>query len=241
MHCALDEPGIYHPVKQSVLEPDDLAAGVGRALERMTTKAAMQRLRADYPWPNKPPSVPLDFANGWLDASTAGLLASSLSPDTSLVVEMGSWLGLSTRFIAERAPRANVVAIDHWRGSAEHVASPECAAMLPALYDTFLANCWHHRERIYPLRMPTLDGLRVLHGRGLKPDVAYVDADHSYDGVAGDLRCLLSCFPETTIVGDDWNQFPSVRQAVTDVAASFGVRVETSGNAYRIQGRRRGK
>lgn len=42
------------------------------------------------------------------------------------------------------------------------------------LYETFLINLWPHKDRVVPLRMTTLQGLRMLHAAGVKPDIIYI-------------------------------------------------------------------
>src|SRR5690606_40474206 len=68
----------------------------------------------------------------------ARLLSRFLSPQSVLVVELGSWLGKSTRFLLRQAPHATVVAIDHWKGSAEHQRRHR--HRLISLYETFLVD-----------------------------------------------------------------------------------------------------
>jgi methyltransferase family protein len=189
-------------------------------------------LRDEYPWPAAPPDVPVRPQQGWLHDSTRELLALLLSDRTRLVVELGSWLGLSTRYIADRAPRASIVAIDHWRGSPEH-QQDQYAPLLPILYETFLRNCWDYRQQIVPLRTSTQDGLRLLSSRGVAPELIYVDADHGYDAARADVALACDLFPSAVVVGDDWD-WDSVRQAVVDEARQRGRRVEVHGVAWRL-------
>jgi hypothetical protein len=83
--------------------------------------AAMRKLSKLQPWPEQRPddAAPGEEA-GWLGAGSEVMLAQSLSAKTKLVIELGAWLGLSTRYIADAAPNATVVSVDHWKGSAEH-------------------------------------------------------------------------------------------------------------------------
>ncbi len=181
----------------------------------------VENLRHAYPWPEDRPNVPAREREGWLFPSTQEMLARFLSSDTKLVVELGSWLGLSTRFIAGRAPRATVIAIDHWKGSPEHERDPALRDLLPVLYETFLANCWNERARIVPIRTGTIEGLQRVAGFGLVPDVIYVDADHAYEAVAADLAAIERLFPSAIIVGDDWN-WEGVRRAASEHGARTG-------------------
>ena len=179
--------------------------------------------------PRAAPFPPRD----WLVAGTQELLARSASPTTRLVVEVGSWLGRSTRFLAGRAPNAHIVAIDHWLGSAEHRQDAELAPWLPQLYETFLAECWDYRHQIIPVRANSLEGMRRVAEAGLEPDLVYIDADHSFHAVYADVTAALDLFPQATIVGDDWD-WESVRSAVLRILAERRLSCERLDNGWRI-------
>ncbi|MGO8745687.1 MAG: class I SAM-dependent methyltransferase [Thermoguttaceae bacterium] len=203
------------------------AAPVGRS-------DGLEKLAAQHPWPSLPPQTPANKEHGWLLDSTREMLAASLSAQPRVIVELGSWLGLSTRFIADCAPCGTVIAIDHWKGGPDHQDREEYRAMLPHLYETFLASCWEYRGRIIPVRASTIEGLREVAGYGVRPDLIYLDADHTYDAVKRDLEEALALFPSARIVGDDWT-WQSVREAVTAVCAERGLTVIGSGNAWQIE------
>jgi hypothetical protein len=190
---------------------------------------AIERLRRAFPWPATRPEVegPIDNA-GWLGDGTDVTLASALSDRTRIVVELGAWLGMSTRYIADRSPSATVISIDHWRGSPEHRTRAEFRSMLPTLYQTFLAQCWPYRDRIIPLQMSTLEGLRTVARFGVEPDVIYVDAEHSYEAVTSELELASELFPRATLVGDDFD-WRGVRDAVQNFARRSGQHVERHG------------
>jgi GT2 family glycosyltransferase/tetratricopeptide (TPR) repeat protein/2-polyprenyl-3-methyl-5-hydroxy-6-metoxy-1,4-benzoquinol methylase len=195
--------------------------------------ARIAALAVDFPWPPAPPVVPLPKDHtGWLADGAASVLAGELGPATRLVVELGSWLGLSTRFIADHAPRAVVVAVDHWQGSREHQENPQWRAMLPTLYEAFLATNWAYRDRVIPLKMSVDEGLPVVAAHGLAPDLVYFDADHEHDAFLGSLECARRFFPDAVLVGDDYDQ-PSVARALAEFAARHGLTVEAAGAAWR--------
>jgi hypothetical protein len=181
----------------------------------------LDAFRQAHPWPEQKPTVAAREREGWLFPSTQEMLSRFLSSNTELVVELGSWLGLSTRFIASRAPRAAVIAIDHWQGSPEHQHDPALRELLPKLYETFLVNCWNDRARIIPVRAGTLQGLERVARSGLQPGCIYLDADHSFEAVSADLQAIQRLFPKAIIVGDDWN-WEGVRRAATDFSNAVG-------------------
>jgi hypothetical protein len=199
----------------------------------MDDEPHLKEFAARFPWPAERPVVPVPPERNWLFPGAREVLAQSLSADTRLVVELGSWTGRSTRYIADLAPHAKVVAVDHWEGSVEHGQDPELVAFLPRLYETFLSECWDYRERIIPVRSKSVEGLQRVRDAGLYPDVVYIDADHGYEGVFADLTTALDAFPEAAIVGDDWD-WESVRTAVEAVAQERGLEVKPHRTAWRI-------
>ncbi len=169
---------------------------------------------------------------GWFNEPQRELMRTELASDVKLVVELGAWLGLSTRFIADQALQARVITIDHWQGSAEHRRDPVCAAMLPTLFEAFIAMNWEYRERITPLRMTTGEGLRMIAAGGLKPDVISIDADHTYDAVSADLSLSHELFPHARLIGDDYDD-PDVCRAVNEFAERHGLTVQPVGTGWR--------
>jgi len=131
------------------------------------------------------------------------------------VVELGSWLGDSTRWFCKWCPEATVVAVDTWLGSTEHLLRRR--SLLPVLHGMFLANCWEHRDRLIPFRNTSLTALNFLHGLGLRPDVVYFDSDHSFWGLLSELETAHKCFPSAVFVGDDFTG-PDVGKAVENFA-----------------------
>lgn len=190
----------------------------------------LHRLAEVNPWPaQRPEDAAPGQEKGWLGAGTEIMLTRSLSPSTRLVVELGAWLGLSTRFIADAAPAATVISVDHWQGSPEHHSEERYAKLLPRLFETFQARCWDYRERIVPLRTTTLDGLQQVAAHGLKPDFIYVDAEHTFEAVTAELHLARQLFPEAALGGDDYD-WKEVRQAVDAFAHKNGMVVDRFGS-----------
>lgn len=194
-----------------------------------TQEQPLARLRRAFPWPAARPELraPIE-APGWFGEGTDQILANTLSPETRLVVELGAWLGMSTRFIADLAPNATVISIDHWEGSSEHKTRSEYRSLLPRLYDTFLALCWRYRDQIIPLRSSTLDGLRTVAEHGLAPGVVFIDAEHSFDAVSSELTLAHELFPNAILVGDDYD-WQGVQKAADEFAAAHGLLLERKG------------
>ncbi len=195
---------------------------------------AIDEIKAKYPWPKKKPNVSPD-GHGWLVSSTARCIKSCLGPKVREIIELGSWIGMSTRFILKNCPGATIYAVDHWKGSPEHYREgrTDTPRRLPILYETFLVNCWEYIDRLVPVRESTTDGLHVLAKMGANPDVIYVDAGHLYKEVTLDLNTAHKLFPRAKLVGDDYLR-KSVRDAVADFAKTNGFKVYSDSNGYRL-------
>jgi hypothetical protein len=171
-------------------------------------------------WPDNVPAAKR-HDHGWLCGDTKALLSEALNDRTSTVVEVGSWLGRSARFILKHAPSAHLYCIDTWQGSDEHKGHAEWSRMLSTLYETFLANMWDAKDRITPIRGRSQNGLRYLAEQGVEPDLVYVDGDHSEQAVYQDLSTAHRLFPSARLVGDDWS-WRSVRCRVSGFLAENG-------------------
>jgi hypothetical protein len=181
-------------------------------------------------FPKEPPAVPA-VDHGWLSPDVMEMLPCALVPNTKVVVELGSWLGKSTRFIADKAPGATIIAIDTWAGSKEHHAMPDCAPLLPVLYETFLKNCWEYRQRMIPVRATSAHGLEILYHQAIVPDLIYVDASHEYPDVLGDVQRAIAFFNSSILCGDDW-KWDGVRKAVTQTVKAGRMKAWAKGNVW---------
>lgn len=184
-------------------------------------------------WPTDKPNVPTN-SHGWFAPCVADRIKSLLSQDMKVVLELGAWMGMSTRFICDQVPQAQVITIDTWAGSTEHQGD----SRLATLYETFLVNCWDYRDQLVPLRMTTKEGMKFLHEQGETPEFIFIDADHSYPGVCADITDALTYWPNIIVVGDDWaygaNEDPAlpVQKAAIDMAKKFGKTVEHHSNGW---------
>jgi SAM-dependent methyltransferase len=182
-------------------------------------QARLRAFAAQYALPTERPSV-LAKEQGWFADENRDVLRELLADGAGVVVELGSWLGVSTRFLADMVPNGVVFAVDHWEGSVEHHTHPHLRHWLPTLYETFLVNCWEYGPRIVPVRETSVTGMRLLHANGVTPDLIYIDASHEYADVRADLETALTLFPVTPLVGDDWG-WDTVSSAVQDAVAAL--------------------
>lgn len=147
------------------------------------------------------------------------------------IIEVGSWLGLSTRFLASHLPdHGKVYAVDTWQGSpleTVHMKDPR----LPYLYQLFLSNVKHAglTHKIVPVRMNSQEAAKAL---SVKADLIYIDAAHDTASVYKD---IMAWYPHLTkqgvMCGDDW-KWKSVQKAVIQAANDLDKTIWTEDNFW---------
>ncbi|KAF3363127.1 Uncharacterized protein PHSC3_000312 [Chlamydiales bacterium STE3] len=136
--------------------------------------------------------------------------------DIHTVIEVGSWLGASTRYIAQKLPEGGrLYAVDTWLGSWSPTQSVyfQNDPRLPYAYQLFLSNTIHAKltQVIIPLRMESNEAAKALN---LQADLIYIDACHEEESVYQDIMAWYPHLNEGGIFcGDDW-LWESVRNGV---------------------------
>lgn len=151
--------------------------------------------------------------------------------DIRVIVEVGSWLGCSTRHLASSLPEGGVLyAVDTWAGSPGeevHMQDPK----LPFLYQQFLSNVIHANltNKIIPIRMKSLEAAKALK---VQADLIYLDGAHDTKSVRED---IANWYPHLkkggVICGDDW-LWESVRKAVIKSAKLLNKKVNSIDNFW---------
>lgn len=191
---------------------------------------ANQSERSSEPWKTRAPrefrplpSVVPRVGNVFAD------VVQSVKP--GVVVEFGSWEGASVlRWCLELRKMgisAHVYCVDTWLGSIEHWRNTSRTGEWsfehlrlesgePQVFETF-CHAIHEfgfQSNVSPLRASTYHGTHYLSLRGVKADLVYVDAGHSFLDVYRDLNLACSLLrDDAVIVGDDW-LWRGVRSAV---------------------------
>jgi cephalosporin hydroxylase len=211
-------------------DPSGSRVGDSQAGDIDSGEQGLAALRRRFPWPTSIPRGVRPYEAGhFLRPQTHAMLQRRLRerrPD--LVVEIGSWLGGSTRVIADISG-AHVIAIDTWLGSAEHQRGTEWdrrhdshREILAQLFDIFAMNCSNYREVITPLRATSLAGLHEVHSHGLRPGLVFIDGAHDKESVAADLRTAHDLFGKNAwIVLDDYGSGESWLRGLEEAANEF--------------------
>jgi len=170
--------------------------------------------------------LPFD-GHGWFtNQSHIDALLSQHKPMT--VIEVGSWLGSSARFMAERLPEGGkLYAVDTWKGSPLediHMRDPR----LPHLYQLFLSNVKHAglTNVIIPIRMDSVEASKAL---DVQADFIYLDAAHDAESVYQD---IIAWYPHLkdggVFCGDDWG-WGSVQEGVIRAADELNLTITQYG------------
>ncbi|WP_458094687.1 class I SAM-dependent methyltransferase [Roseomonas sp. WA12] len=164
-----------------------------------------------------------------------------------LIVEVGTWKGASAIHMAgicqEIGLQAEIVCVDTWLGNWQHWKRTEGTGSradlrmrngFPTLYFQFLSNviATGHQARITPLPLTGVAAAKLFAAYRLRPDLIYIDGDHEYESVIGDLRGWLPLLNEGgMLIGDD-HDFSGVSAAVREVMAEGRYAGEVGGNKF---------
>ena len=185
-------------------------------------------------------NLPFD-PHGWVDGCPElTVLINERQPKH--IAEIGVWLGMTTKYFCSFSFVEDVLCVDHWDPRLIDPQSIDMSLQPPNrvehLYNQFLVNCYRYGiwNRVYPLRMSSLEGAVYCADRGLKFDLIWIDADHSTKCAQEDILAWSALLSPTGILcGDDWNWVGepySVRTAVVDSAAMLGMDVHAAGNFW---------
>lgn len=155
--------------------------------------------------------------DGWFDFMDFYKLIVNLI-DEGEIVEVGSWLGKSSSFmaveIANSKKNIKFNCVDTWQGSEEH--SSHELIVKDLLYKKFLENINPVKDFINPIRKTSLEASKDFKDKSL--DFIFIDAGHSYEDVRDDIAAWYPKLKDGGyIAGHDYSQaWPGVEKAVKE-------------------------
>lgn len=161
---------------------------------------------------------------GWFDFPNLYLFVIN-SFDNAKFVEIGSWLGKSSSFMAVEIANSNkkidFFCVDTWNGSEEH--QNEDIIIKDELFNTFLKNTEPVKNYIKTIRKSSEEASKDFEDNSL--DFIFIDAGHSYEDVKNDLDKWYPKLKENGIIaGHDFSQaWPGVIMAVNEWASKNNV------------------
>lgn len=148
------------------------------------------------------------------------------APKTGAVfVEVGAWRGRSASYmgveIANSGKQIEFHVVDHFEGSAEHIARQEEVIVEHKLFDVFTANTRPVAKYLTVHKANSLDAAEGFADESVT--FLLLDGSHDYDSVLADLRAWYPKVKSgSMIAGDDWTK-PGVRQAVAEFFGGLGI------------------
>ncbi len=146
--------------------------------------------------------------DGWFNIDEGAWLAQQVKnlPPNSRVLEIGSWHGRSSRFIADNlSERSKAVCCDTWCGSSGEPDAHLSAAQREGdhAYSWWICNLWTHvmAGRVVPFRIHSANGAETLShlidkDEMEKFDLIFIDGDHSAEGIKTDVEAWLPLLKE---------------------------------------------
>ena len=176
---------------------------------------------------------------GWMCGDFSKVFENAVSSkDRSIpliVIEVGTWKGLSAITMATILKRLNfidfkIICIDTWLGAPEFwtwgIDDPTRGLSLnlingyPSVFTTFTKNVktLGFSNNIIPLPLSSIQAVDVLNHYKITADIIYIDAAHEYKAVKEDLAAYWSLVKSGGIMlGDDYtNRWPGVIKAVNE-------------------------
>lgn len=109
-------------------------------------------------------------------------------PDESTIVEVGSWKGKSTAYLAveiiNSGKKIQLHSVDTWDGSGEHTTDPYVRTN--TLYQLFMANMSPVMSVVKPIHKRSVDAANDYADNSL--DIVFIDACHDYSCVKEDIQ-----------------------------------------------------
>ncbi|HBT75063.1 TPA: hypothetical protein DEB29_03630 [Candidatus Wolfebacteria bacterium] len=153
---------------------------------------------------------------GWMPQENKDTLAKLIKEhNVKTVIEIGCFLGLSTKFFVEQG--CNVVSIDTFEGAADINRSEEVQKRLPTLYEQFMFNMQELgiADKVHVVRMTSEEAAKPV--RVGKADLIYIDGSHQYEDVKLDIE-LWKDRATKVLCGDDYTPHQEgVRRAVDEL------------------------
>lgn len=160
---------------------------------------------------------------GWMSPEEMHWLAEQAA-EHELIVEIGSYMGRSTRALAD-STAGKVYAVDNFKGPSDVVMTDK---ERDALYGIFTQNLSDliKNQKVVPVKTDHAVLSDVL--EELKPDMVFIDGSHEYVDVVRDIKYWLPKISKEGLICGHDIQHPPVRQAVTELVKDFKTAASTS-------------
>ena len=169
------------------------------------------------------------FSHGWLATDTAVNLATALRAyRPKNVLELGSWYGLSSRFILQEEGSKGIetfITVDFFKNTAFNKWKLEDVTPLDKMYlnhprfESFYATqeaVSTDAGKVFMLRANVHDAVEIVHALDQPLDLIFIDAEKDTTRLLSLLEKIQRLYPQAVVVGDDLG-FASVKAAVAQL------------------------
>jgi hypothetical protein len=185
---------------------------MGRATKGRIVRASIEDIHiVPQTWPKTKPDYEQEFVGWWQEAHEEMFDTTGFPPKQ--ILEVGSFLGQSTQYMAERWPEAHITCVDNWSCKLSDSWAEKLAKYLEDPYNRFLANMWDYRDRITIVKENDPPATFLLAVDGFYPDLVYLDGSHEFNDVIYQLYICGAYWPTAVVMGDDYN-FTDVQRAI---------------------------
>lgn len=186
----------------------------------MNNKDQIKILKKKFKFDKEEPKIKKNFRQNWFSEDNQTMLLKYIkkfcNKKESIILELGTWMGRSAFFSSKYITEDSVViCVDHWRGDIS-IGKEYKNKESELLYKQFIINLWEYRNKIIPVRMDGNVAIKLLYEMGIKPDLIYLDMDHSYESVIINLKNINRYYPDVPLVGDDFYHYEGVKRAVME-------------------------
>ena len=160
---------------------------------------------------------------GWFNFQSVYNEAVEKAKDGSVLVEIGSWKGKSSAYMAEIIKESGkditFYCVDTWAGSEEHVNDPDIKN--GTLYEVFLNNMKPLEGFYKPMRLDSLKAAKTFKNKSL--DFVFIDAAHDYENVINDINAWKPKVIKGGILSGHDIDHPPLRKAVQELLPGYKV------------------
>jgi predicted O-methyltransferase YrrM len=146
--------------------------------------------------------------NGWMNESTELPWLAEQAQKHYRIVEVGSWLGRSTRAMADNTSGV-IYAVDTWKGTLGDENFPK-EPHEGYFLDEFTKNLGDHlwNGTVRAMRMTSLEAATKFAGDGVTFDFIFLDAAHDYENIRNDILAWRPLLEKGgTLAGHDFDSF----------------------------------
>ncbi|MCK5017059.1 MAG: class I SAM-dependent methyltransferase [Candidatus Peribacteraceae bacterium] len=186
------------------------------------------------------PRGPWDDIQGWFDFADLYNAQIARATGACHFVEVGSWLGKSTTYLASKIKESGkdikLDCVDTWAGGTESLLNGSVNKLVEesggSVYSQFLNNLSNAGliERVNAIVSDSAQAAELYDDGEL--DFVFIDADHTYEAVIGDLRAWLPKLRTGGVLGGHDFDEEGVSRAVAEFAEETGLIVQRAGMSF---------